>query len=53
VLSVNLVSQVPLDELGGRRVALGSTSRTSVQLARMWLSEVHGVEPNTSSARLT
>src|SRR6185437_774498 len=25
--------------------ALGSTSRTSVQLARMWLSEVHGVEP--------
>jgi len=45
VLSVNLVSQVPLGELGGRRVALGSTSRTSVQLARMWLSEVHHVEP--------
>ena len=45
VLSVNLVSQVPLRELDGRRVALGSTSRTSVQLARIWLAEVHGVEP--------
>lgn len=46
VLSVNLVSQVPLGTLNGRRVALGSTSRTSVLLARMWLSEVHGVEPD-------
>jgi chorismate dehydratase len=45
VLSVNLVSQVPLGELDGRRVALGSTSRTSVQLAKMWLAEVHGVHP--------
>ena len=45
VLSVNLVSQVPLDQLHGRRVALGSTSRTSVQLAKMWLGEVHGVQP--------
>jgi chorismate dehydratase len=45
VLSVNLVSQVPLDQLDGRRVALGSTSRTSVLLARMWLAEVHGVHP--------
>jgi chorismate dehydratase len=45
VLSVNLVSQVPLAELDGRRVALGSTSRTSVELARMWLAEVHGVIP--------
>jgi chorismate dehydratase len=35
VLSVNLVSQVPLAALGGGRVALGSTSRTSVLLARM------------------
>ena len=26
-------------------MALGSTSRTSVLLARMWLEEVHGVEP--------
>jgi len=45
VLSVNLVSQVPLDSLDRRRVALGSTSRTSVLLARMWLSQVHGVDP--------
>jgi chorismate dehydratase len=45
VLSVNLVSQVPLGELDGRRVALGSTSRTSVLLARMWLEQVHGVRP--------
>ena len=46
VLSVNLVSQVPLAELAGRRVALGSTSRTSVLLTRMWLAQVHGVEPD-------
>ena len=45
VLSVNLVSQVPLGDLGGNRVALGSTSRTSVLLARMWLAEVYGVQP--------
>jgi len=45
VLSVDLVSQVPLGELDGRRVALGSTSRTSVLLARMWLEQVHGVRP--------
>ena len=35
----------PLSELGGRPVALGSTSRTSVLLARMWLAAVHGVQP--------
>ena len=46
VLSVNMVSQVPLDQLGGRRVALGSTSRTSVLLVRMWLAEVYGVRPD-------
>jgi chorismate dehydratase len=46
VLSVNLVSQVPLETLDGRRVALGSTSRTSVLLARMWLSSVYGVQPD-------
>src|SRR4051795_12148152 len=45
VLSVNLVSQVSLSSLDGRRVALGSTSRTSVLLTRMWLSSVHGVTP--------
>lgn len=46
VLSCVLVSQVPLAELGGARVALGSTSRTTVLLARMWLAEVHGVRPD-------
>ena len=45
VLSVNVVAQRPLGELDGRPVALGSTSRTSVLLARMWLAEVHGVAP--------
>jgi chorismate dehydratase len=45
VLSVNLVSQRPLAELDRRPVALGSTSRTSVLLAEMWLHEVHGVAP--------
>ena len=46
VLSVNLVSTVPLAALDGARVALGSTSRTSVLLARMWLAEHHGVHPD-------
>jgi chorismate dehydratase len=43
VLSVNLVAQTELSDL--RRVALGSTSRTSVLLARMWLAEEHDVQP--------
>jgi chorismate dehydratase len=46
VLSVNLVSQVPPAQLDGGRVALGSTSRTSVLLARMWLADVHGARPD-------
>jgi chorismate dehydratase len=46
VLSVDLVSQRPLAELDGRPVALGSTSRTSVLLAQLWLREVHGVQPD-------
>ena len=45
VLSCALVSQVPPAELAGRRVALGSTSRTTVLLAQMWLAEVHGAHP--------
>ncbi|MCW2522917.1 MAG: transporter substrate-binding protein [Frankiales bacterium] len=45
VLSVDLVSQRPLAELDGRPVALGSTSRTSVLLAQMWLKEVFNVSP--------
>jgi chorismate dehydratase len=46
VRSVNLVSTVPLDRLDGARVALGSTSRTGVLLARMLLEERLGVRPD-------
>ncbi|MFI5839574.1 menaquinone biosynthetic enzyme MqnA/MqnD family protein [Catenuloplanes sp. NPDC051500] len=45
VLSVNIVSKKPLEELDGARVALGSASRTSVLLARMLLAERWGVNP--------
>ncbi|MEV4758163.1 menaquinone biosynthesis protein [Micromonospora sp. NPDC049559] len=45
VLSVNIVSTRPLAELDGAKVALGSTSRTGVLLARMLLAERYGVEP--------
>ena len=46
VLSVVLVSQVPVDELDGRLVALGSTSRTSVLLASMLLEQQRGLAPS-------
>jgi chorismate dehydratase len=45
VHSVNLVSTVPPEDLDGRRVALGSTSRTGVLLARMLLGSAYGVRP--------
>ncbi|HLL64760.1 MAG TPA: menaquinone biosynthesis protein [Micromonosporaceae bacterium] len=45
VLSVNIVSTVPLPELDGRRVALGATSRTGVLLAQMLLAQRYGVTP--------
>jgi chorismate dehydratase len=45
VLSVNLVSTKPPAELDGRRVALGSASRTGVLLARMLLGSRYGVTP--------
>src|SRR5215470_13111939 len=45
VQSVNLVSTVALSDLDGRRVALGSTSRTGVLLARMLLESRYGVQP--------
>ncbi|GAA2492286.1 menaquinone biosynthetic enzyme MqnA/MqnD family protein [Winogradskya humida] len=45
VLSVNIVSTRPLDELDGRPVALGATSRTGVLLAQMLLSERFKAEP--------
>jgi chorismate dehydratase len=43
VLSVNLVAQRALEHV--RRVALGSTSRTSALLAQMWLGDVYDVQP--------
>ncbi len=45
VLSVNLVSTRPPEELDGGRVALGSASRTGVLLARMLLGSRYGVHP--------
>jgi len=45
VMSCLIVSQVPLSALDGRRVALGSTSRTSVRLAQLLLEEREGVRP--------
>ncbi|GAA0737611.1 menaquinone biosynthesis protein [Dactylosporangium roseum] len=45
VLSVNIVSTVPLDRLDDRPVALGATSRTGVLLAQMYLETYVGVRP--------
>src|SRR5262249_58413046 len=45
VLSVVMVSTVEPERLDGRRVALGSTSRTGVLLAQMLLESRHGVHP--------
>jgi chorismate dehydratase len=45
VMSCLIVSRVPLRELNGAPVALGSTSRTSVKLAELLLEEVEGVRP--------
>ncbi|SEG65317.1 futalosine synthase [Actinacidiphila yanglinensis] len=46
VMSCVIVSQLPLDRLDGQRVALGSTSRTSVRLAELLLTERYGVTPD-------
>ncbi|MFJ3162943.1 menaquinone biosynthetic enzyme MqnA/MqnD family protein [Streptomyces kanasensis] len=46
VMSCVIVSQLPLEQLGGARVALGSTSRTSVRLAQLLLAERYGVTPD-------
>ncbi|MBD0707186.1 MULTISPECIES: menaquinone biosynthetic enzyme MqnA/MqnD family protein [unclassified Streptomyces] len=46
VMSCVIVSQRPLEELDGSRVALGSTSRTSVRLAQLLLAERYGVAPD-------
>ncbi|MFH8384137.1 menaquinone biosynthetic enzyme MqnA/MqnD family protein [Kitasatospora sp. NPDC018058] len=45
VMSCSIVSRLPLDRLDGARVALGSTSRTSVCLARLLLTEQYRVTP--------
>ncbi|MET8831778.1 menaquinone biosynthesis protein [Streptomyces sp. NPDC004610] len=46
VMSCVIVSQVPLDRLDGARVALGSTSRSSVRLAQLLLADRYGVRPD-------
>ncbi|MFF9849695.1 menaquinone biosynthetic enzyme MqnA/MqnD family protein [Streptomyces litmocidini] len=46
VMSCVIVSQRPLAELDRARVALGSTSRTSVRLAQLILAEQYGVQPD-------
>ncbi|MGW0564182.1 menaquinone biosynthetic enzyme MqnA/MqnD family protein [Streptomyces sp. NPDC003016] len=46
VMSCVIVSQVPLARLDKARVALGSTSRTSVRLAQLLLAEQYGVQPD-------
>lgn len=45
VMSCLIISQVPLSELDGAPVALGSTSRTSVRLAELLLDDLVGVQP--------
>jgi len=45
VMSIVLVSKVPLGELGGRTVALANNSRTSQVLARLVLERHYGVSP--------
>ena len=45
VMSCVLVSQLPLSELDAELVSLGSTSRTTIELAKMLLEERVGVRP--------
>jgi chorismate dehydratase len=45
VMSCIIISRVPLGQLEGAPVALASTSRTSVRLAQLLLSDVVGVSP--------
>jgi chorismate dehydratase len=46
VMSCLIISRTPLHRLDGAKVALCSTSRTSVMLAQVMLSERIGVEPH-------
>jgi chorismate dehydratase len=45
VMSCIIISRLPLSQLDGLPVALASTSRTSVRLAELLLSDVVGVQP--------
>jgi chorismate dehydratase len=45
VMSCVLVSQLPLEQLDGELVSLGSTSRTTIELAKMLLEQRIGVRP--------
>ncbi|GAB3957224.1 menaquinone biosynthetic enzyme MqnA/MqnD family protein [Streptomyces sparsus] len=45
VMSCVIVSKGPLEGLDRERVALGSTSRTSVRLAQLLLAERYGINP--------
>jgi chorismate dehydratase len=45
VMSCVIASQLPLERLDGELVTLGSTSRTTVELAKMVLEERVGVRP--------
>lgn len=52
VLSVNLSSKKPLDQLGAEpTVALGSTSRTSIVLAKLLLEQRWGKQPQYHTAQ--
>ncbi|WP_326797724.1 menaquinone biosynthesis protein [Streptomyces sp. NBC_01808] len=46
VMSCVIVSQRPLGDLDRERVALGSTSRTSVRLAELLIGEQYGITPD-------
>jgi len=45
VMSCVLVSQLPLEQLDDQLVSLGSTSRTTIELAKMLLEQRIGVRP--------
>ncbi|MRH92330.1 menaquinone biosynthesis protein [Nocardia sp. SYP-A9097] len=51
VMSCLIISKVPLEQLDGARVALGSASRTSIQLARLLLTDHVGVRPEFFGCR--
>jgi chorismate dehydratase len=44
--SVNLVSKVPIEELGGKAVGVTNASATSVALMKILLEKFYGLKPN-------